>query len=297
MVTQCLEKAAKAGLKLWSVTADGTAVNLCTFEIIGCSFTGTYDEMQSSFPHPTTGEDVFAILDPSHMLKLARNALAQLGSFVDSEGNDIKWSHMEHLQNLQVKEGLNLANKLTTNHLKFEKHKMNVRLAAQTLSSSVANAIDFLDKWGELPNFSGSNGTVKFIRTIDRLFDILNSRNPLAKGFKAPLRSSSQDTWEEILLSAAKYLLSLKTKSPVPKLLSTSQRRTFIIGFVTCIKSTIAMAKQMLSLSTNPFKYLLTYKFSQDHIELPFSCIRSRGGWNNNPNCLQMKYALRNMLI
>ena len=253
--------------------------------------------MQSSFPHPATGEDVFAILDPSHMLKLARNALAQLGSFVDSEGNDIKWSHTEHLQNLEVKEGLNLANKLTTNHLKFEKDKMNVRLAAQRLSSSVANAIDFLDKWGELPNFSGSNGTVKFIRTIDRLFDILNSRNPLAKGFKAPLRSSSQDTWEEILLSAAKYLLSLKTKSPVPKLLSTSQRRTFIIGFVTCIKSTIAMAKQMLSLSTNPFKYLLTYKFSQDHIELLFSCIRSRGGWNNNPNCLQMKYALRNMLM
>ena len=53
----------------------------------------------------------------------------------------------------------------------------------------------------------------------------------------------------------------------------------------------------MLSLSTDPFKYLLTYKFSQDHIELLFSCIRSRGGWNNNPNCLQMKYALRNMLM
>ncbi len=49
---------------------------------------------------------------------------------------------------------------------------MNVRLAAQTLSSSVANAIDFLDKSARL-NFSESNGTVKFIRTIDRLFDML----------------------------------------------------------------------------------------------------------------------------
>ena len=57
------------------------------------------------------------------------------------------------------------------------------------------------------------------------------------------------------------------------------------------------MATQMLSLFTNPFKYLLTYKFSQDHIELLFSCIRSRGGSNNNPNCLQMKYALRKMLM
>ena len=53
----------------------------------------------------------------------------------------------------------------------------------------------------------------------------------------------------------------------------------------------------MFSLPTNPFKYLLTYKFSQDHIELLFSCIRSRGGWNNNPNVLQFKYAIRKMLM
>ena len=100
LVTKSLEKAAKAGLKVWSVTADGTAVNLRTFEILGCNFKGTYDEMQSSFIHPTTGEDVFAILDPCHMLKLARNALAQLGSIMDGEGNIIKWSYIQQLQNL-----------------------------------------------------------------------------------------------------------------------------------------------------------------------------------------------------
>ncbi|CAB4005871.1 Hypothetical predicted protein [Paramuricea clavata] len=33
LVSKSLEKAAKAGLKVWSVTADGTAVNLRTFEI------------------------------------------------------------------------------------------------------------------------------------------------------------------------------------------------------------------------------------------------------------------------
>ncbi len=57
------------------------------------------------------------------------------------------------------------------------------------------------------------------------------------------------------------------------------------------------MATEMLSPPTDPFRYLLTCKFPQDHIELLFSCIRSRGGWNNNPNCLQMKYALRKMFI
>ena len=57
------------------------------------------------------------------------------------------------------------------------------------------------------------------------------------------------------------------------------------------------MANEILSCPVNPFKYLLIYKFSQDHIELLFSCIHSRGGWNNNPNTLQLKYALQKMLL
>ena len=60
---------------------------------------------------------------------------------------------------------------------------------------------------------------------------------------------------------------------------------------------TIEMANQMSLIPDDPFKYLLTYKYSQDHIELLFSCIRSRGGWNNNPNCLQFKYALHQMMM
>jgi hypothetical protein len=39
---------------------------------------------------------------------------------------------------------------------------------------------------------------------------------------------------------------------------------------------------------------VLTYKY---HIELLFSCIRAKGGWNNNPNSLQLKYAFRKMLL
>ncbi len=174
---------------------------------------------------------------------------------------------------------------------------MNVRLAAQTLSSSVANAIEFLDKSFKLPALPNSNGTIQFISTIDKLFDMLNSRNPLGNGYKTPVKLDNKSVWEEIFTSSAHYLLSLKTKATPPQFLSTTQRKTFIIGFVACVKSTICMATEMVSAPTNHFKYLLTYKFSQDHIQLLFSCIRSKGGWNNNPNCLQMKYALRKMLM
>lgn len=69
---------------------------------------------------------------------------------------------------------------------------MNVKLAAQTLSSSVANAIDFL-RVSENEKFQNSEATTEYIRTVDRIFDVLNAKSPLGKGFKSPLRISNKD--------------------------------------------------------------------------------------------------------
>jgi hypothetical protein len=295
LVRTALGMAAEAGLRVWSVTTDGTSVNISMFRELGCNFTTSLQTMITKFKHPTQDYFVYAVLDPCHMLKLARNALGHLGSFLDNDNNRIGWNFFSALNNIQESEGLNLANKLSSKHLQYEKHKMNVKLAAQTLSSSVADAIEFLDSSMKLKQFQDSKGTVNFVRTVDRLFDMLNSRNPMAKGFKQPLRPKSKETWEEIFTTTANYLLSLKTNDERTELLSTHGRKTFIIGFVTAIKSTMEMTTEMFTME-NPFEYLLTYKFSQDHIELLFSCIRAKGGWNNNPNVLQMKYAMRKML-
>ena len=140
---------------------------------------------------------------------------------------------------------------------------MNVRLATQILSSSVANAIAFMDTYDSTysSTFAGSAGTVNFIRVIDKLFDMLNSQNPWGKGFKALPELKNKYTWQESFLTSAEYLLSLKTTTG--QLLSTSPRKTFVIGFVTCIKSTISMATKMFNLPTSPFTYLLMYKYSR----------------------------------
>ena len=42
--------------------------------------------------------------------------------------------------------------------------------------------------------------------------------------------------------------------------------------------------------------YLLTFKLSQDNIEVMFGTIRRRGGWNNNPPVQQFMYAFRGIL-
>ena len=96
-----------------------------------------------------------------------------------------------------------------------------------------------------------------------------------------------------VILKICNYLLSLK--DPDMYRLSQHRRKTFIIGFVSFAKSNLSIAEKLLFRSGNPYNYLLTYKLSQDHLELFFSCVR--GGFNNNSNALQLKYAFRKILL
>lgn len=48
---------------------------------------------------------------------------------------------------------------------------------------------------------------------------------------------------------------------------------------------------------TELISYLLGYKFSQDHLETMFAVIRCKGGFNNNPNCVQFKAAYKRLLM
>ena len=63
--------------------------------------------------------------------------------------------------------------------------KIKVKLTAQTFSASVADSLGFLDYDLKDPEFKGCSFTIEFIRNIDRLFDLLNSRHAFEKGFKA----------------------------------------------------------------------------------------------------------------
>jgi len=43
-------------------------------------------------------------------------------------------------------------------------------------------------------------------------------------------------------------------------------------------------------------EYLLTYKLSQDHLEIFFSAVRARGEFSNNPTAAQFEAALTPIL-
>eukprot|EP00795_Rhopilema_esculentum_P001042 gene1042-15371_t len=165
----------------------------------------------------------------------------------------------------------------------------------ETLRLLVANALEFLKTDLKHAEFENASATIVFIRTIDKIFDILNSRFAFAKGFKRPIRLQNLEYIEQTFAQSAEYLLSLKSSER--QLLVFSRRKTFILGFLMTMKSIMSIAKELLTAPERPFNYVLTYKFSQDHIELLFACIRGRGGNNNNPNTLQFKYAIRNLLL
>ena len=89
----------------------------------------------------------------------------------------IKWDHLVNLLKKQEKEGLHAANKLKSKHIHFENIKMNVKVAAQTLSSSVATSLEFClaSKYEDFLDESSIMATVEFIRLFDRLVEFLFS--------------------------------------------------------------------------------------------------------------------------
>lgn len=90
------------------------------------------------------------------------------------------------------------------------------------------------------------------------------------------------------------YLYTLKVHE-TNKLLCTVSRKTFIIGFAAAVKSILQIAQNILVESS--WKYLMTYRFSQDHLELFFAQIRRKNSWNNNPDALQFTSAMKSLLV
>ncbi|KAH6925787.1 hypothetical protein HPB50_009881 [Hyalomma asiaticum] len=153
-----------------------------------------------------SSKKVSIIIDACHMIKLIRNCLGSVDHLVDDQGSHIKWSYIKALEVMQQEEGLNLGNKLTKVHVNWEEQKIKVKLAVQTLSSSVADALDSYEFTLKLPQFQGAHVTERFIRIFDKLFDLLNSRNPLAKTFKTALRKENAHSWKPFLQEARTYL-------------------------------------------------------------------------------------------
>ena len=294
LTKECITKLHEVGVKVVSFTCDGPSSHQSMLKILGAQLSP--DNLQAYFQHPCDpNAKIYIFLDACHMIKLVRNTLSDWKVLQDRDGKAVDWQYLTKLHALQQQEGLHLANKLRAAHIDWKPQKMKVNLAAQTLSSSVADALEYCEGKLKLPQFQGCGPTVKFIRVFDRLFDVLNSRNPLARNFKAPVRASNYQYTKKFLDEANEYIRHLKDGNG--KSILTSKRKTGFLGFLMCIDAVEGLAADLVNAENPTLKYLLTYKMSQDHLELFFSAVRASGGWNNNPTTRQFTAAYKQLLM
>jgi hypothetical protein len=88
---------------------------------------------------------------------------------------------------------------------------MKVKFATQVLSNSVANALEFCKDALKLKYFQSCGATVRFIRTINNAFGIINSRLQGSTGFKQPLNPENIGGMESFISETIDYLSKLET--------------------------------------------------------------------------------------
>lgn len=197
------------GVTVVSFTFDGASKNLKSVKILGAD----YDNDKPYFQNPYDKDNIiYAILDVPHMLKLARNCLGNKGIlYDDDEDNKIMWKLFQDLVEFQTSQNLNLGNKVNKRHIEYATNKMNVRLAAETLSNSTANSFEYLDIQMKNENFANSEPTVKYCRVINNLFDIMNTKkNHCDELYKRPFSEKTIDEFTAYFNQTKDYLKGLK---------------------------------------------------------------------------------------
>ena len=141
-----------------------------------------------------------------------RNALGHFGKLFESENGLINWEHIVNLYLQQRKEGFRLANKLTKQHIEFQKNPMKVKFAVQLLSRSVTNSLRTLRDLN-VPEFWDIDATADYLICFDRIFNIMNSRSPRQSLLKAPLMKTNEESWKSVFEETFDYVCNLKTEN------------------------------------------------------------------------------------
>lgn len=157
--------------------------------------------------------------------------------------------------------------------MQWEKNKMNVKLAVQLYSKSTADSLDYL-RDHNCVGFSNSESTVKFVRIMNNLFDVFNTKDATTENpFKNAICQSNAEVVFEYLDKANDYLKSIKIGT---KSIFTTNKATGFEGYLINIFSLKCAYKMYVE--TGILEYLPTYQMSQDGLESLFGRVRSLNG-------------------
>ena len=238
---------------------------------------------------------IWFFADAPHLLKTARNCIyhssnANCTRYMWKERNFILRYHLRKILDDELESGLKLNAKPTINHIQlFSFSYMNVKLAAQALSSANANI---------LSNYYGpeTTQTALYCKHMNNLFDCLNvkstkkgdySRNELLKPYTTENGSRSDwlqnrllpyfNNWKHnILQRPGNFTASAREKIFI-------SRQTHDGIKIRCY-SVIEATKYLLK---DRFQFVLAETFCQDVLEEYFGRQRGIGRRNDDPTVFQ----------
>lgn len=291
---RCVEE---AGTIIMTLTGDGLNANVVVSQLLGANF----DQGKHYFHSPTYPEKkIYIIFDPPHMLKLVRKHFSTANIY--SENQLLDWDLLRILVEKQRTENFNLSNKLTQHHIDWHQKPMNVKLAAQTISASVADALEQLHDDG-YEEFTNVNATVEFLRNFNDIFDILNfaEKNQANDRYKQPLCKETAEVIfsfterMELYIKGLEIEVKTKKKGIIRKPIFKSREYMGFFGFYNDLISLKGIYNDFVQ--NGPLEILYTMQISQDHLETLFSLFRNRQGNNDNPNAVEFKSAFRKLLV
>ena len=141
---------------------------------------------------------------------------------------------------------------------------MKVKLATQTISKSVSNAILCLCEDLKLNNFAGAEATAKFLKVFDESFDWRNSRYRFGKFSKASLKKSNEDCWRSFFKKAKGYNQGLKYIDG-KSIFTPNRCSAAFLGWLVNFSSLEHILEYCVQ--ENNLNYILVYMMSQDPLE------------------------------
>ncbi|KAF0682284.1 Uncharacterized protein FWK35_00035584, partial [Aphis craccivora] len=180
-----------------------------------------------------------------------------------------------------------LAYKLSERHILVEgTSRMNVKLAAQFFSNTVANAITYCGGIGLLDSFNYKDA-VECIKLVNDWFDLHNTQHKYDKGL--PSYGLDIEKQNELLMKMNAFCLAMRVNlngKPSSKLLP------FQKGIIISNNSLMKLYEDMKE--KYDISYMTSRKLNQDVLENAFSYIK--GMTESASNCitaLDFKYCLR----
>lgn len=283
------------GMDVRCITADGDPNNLAAFTFLGADLNSFEPFIVSA---KASNQKIYITLDACHMLKLARNLIGNYGTIWNAKGESIEWSYFVKLVKYQKDTELQNqigAVKMRRKHLEFDKCKMSVHIAAETMSRSVAKGFRHL-KMIKPNEFEKVDPTEEYVVYINDAFDILNSSDQNANGFKRPITAENIDAVKQFAKDFSSYLqgFTVKYKNKIVNVLR-SPLKTGFLGLICTLNNSINLYTDLVESGIT--NQLCTLYESQDMLENHFGRIRQLGGFNRNLNTTDFESAMRKLLF